>query len=355
MSSAECGRPDVSVVKFLRGRLSPVPLGGIAVPPFGAFDLDVAGERLRAFAAEYGQGGPPRRYVLAENALLEESAALANAPLVMNLIRRYRRLITVELPFTATKVIARSNIRILGLGPRGDRTARIQMRRGVGSLRREIRARRVIATIRRRMQRNSEPEAQIPAMLEMGANWLVEEQVEGQHAGEMQMRRFAATLLPAFYRSTLRQRPYRGPMQLAALETEAARLLPGFSLGDQRGLWPVALCKGDLNSSNILWAPGDKFWMIDWELSRVMAIALDLATACFETPALIDVSLNILRAFSTADCVPPEIQLTLGFARMSFRFARERRIGNSVDATEREFDAQRMAKVRNLMQTAFGR
>ena len=175
----------------------------------GAFDLDYVSGRLRAFAAEYSAGGPARRYVLADDELVPEGAVLANAALVMRLLQRHRRLIVVELPFTATKIIVQNNIRVLGLGPEGDRTARIQARAN-GSVRREVRSRRTIAAVRQRTQPSPGPEAQIPAILQVGPNWLVEEQVEGRHVGEPEMRRFAATCLPAFYRHTARQRPYPG-------------------------------------------------------------------------------------------------------------------------------------------------
>jgi hypothetical protein len=327
----------------------------------GGFDLDHVSRRLSDFAAEYGAGGRAQRFVLADDALVEESAVLADAPLVMRLIQRHRRLVTLDLPFTATRIVARSNIRVLGLGPRADRTARIQMRQGSGSIRRDVRARRTIAAIRARRPVPEKPEVEIPAILKIGRDWLVEEQIAALHPGAGEVRAFTENWLPAFYRHTLRPRPYRGPASLRALAEEAARRLPGFSMRGQPDLWPVALCKGDLNSSNLLSAPGPRFWMIDWELAGVMAIAIDLAAVCYEVPSLMDVSLDLLRQLSPAGCVAPEIQLTLGFAGMALRFAAERSAplrrssGDGPSAVGMgEWHARRDARIQTLMQSVFG-
>jgi hypothetical protein len=313
-----------------------------------ALNLALVSETLHAFAAEYAAGGPSRRYVLAENALVEESAVLADAPLVMRLIQRYRRLVVVELPLTATRIIVSGSVRVLGLGPGAARTARVHARAN-GSVRREVTARRTIAEIRRRTGFAPEPEARIPAILQVGPNWLVEEQIDGRHVAEPEMRRFAATCLPAFYRHTARHRPYRGPEPLAELEAEAARCVPGFALRGPPRLWPVALCKSDFNPMNILLTPDGQFWMIDWEFANVGPIAADLATVCLSAPSSVDVALGLLRDFSSTGCHAPEVQLTLGLAIESLRTARgqaatrrERRGGGAIaDAQEGRWQARR--------------
>jgi hypothetical protein len=100
--------------------------------------------------------------------------------------------------------------------------------------------------------------------------------------------------------------------------------------------------------------------MIDWELSHAMGIGIDLATICFHNPRLAGNCLAILREFSTAGCVPPEHQLTIGLARLSLRFAEiraaaqeQRSRGQGLSAEEAEFHATRHDKMRDLMRAVY--
>jgi hypothetical protein len=91
-----------------------------------------------------------------------------------------------------------------------------------------------------------------------------------------------------------------------------------------------------------------------------MAIAVDLAKMCVQRPSLIDLSLDILRRFS-AGGLAPEVQLTLGLAGESLRFARERaaRIADSrrlrrvSESEANETYVRRAARLHNLMREAF--
>jgi hypothetical protein len=295
--------------------------------------------------------------VLGGDTLLNESDVMANASLLMRLLNRYGRLITVELPFSAKVVLAKTNFRIVGLGPRSDLTARVQIRNVYGSIHREVTARRVVEALQERRPRNPAATPQIPKIVERGSTWLVEEQIAGRHASKADLRRFIAGQLPWFYEGTVRPRPYRGPIPLPSLLAEARIHVPGLPATPPEGSWPVALCWADLSPSNLLCAADGKFWMIDWETSRVMAIALDLAKVCVGTPELTDTVLEIIGRFTPLGGVPPRLQLLLGLAGESVRRAWEfaTRVADEVrltgvsQTTARESQARHAAKIHALM------
>jgi hypothetical protein len=292
------------------------------LPKVGAFDIDFVAARLRRFAAEYGAGGPPARYVLAGDSLLNERRVRADAGLMMSIMNRHGRLVTIDLPFSAIAILTNTNIRILGLGRKADASARIQLHRQRGSsLARETRGRRIFAGLL-----GCDPGFGrsrgfgIPTVLASGRNWLVDEQINGGHSASGDVSRFLEAYAPMLYACTVRMRPFRSSDSLPALIEEARRDLPVLKASAFDHSWPVALCHGDLARKNLLRTPDACLWLIDWESTKVMPVAFDLARLCAAVPETTDLALELLRRVSAGRVsVAPELQLVLGLARESKR------------------------------------
>jgi hypothetical protein len=252
------------------------------------------------------------RFVLAQDALINEPMVTANSALLMQLLEKYKRLVTVELPFSARAILAQSNIRVLGFGPTADLSVRIQMRRNW--LRREIRSRDVIAGIRRRNSAALKGGLVIPEILRRGKDWLVEQQLPARHSDEADFRPFIEGMLPGFYELTVRPRPYRGAWGLPTLIADVQSVIPKLRVAAIAGLWPVALCHGDLSRSNVLHLTSGNLGLVDWETARVMGIAFDVSKPCIDMPAHTPAALRLVRQMTPPGGVPPELQLALAFA-----------------------------------------
>jgi hypothetical protein len=322
------------VVRCARLLLSPHRAGG-SLSRFGRFDLDAVVERLRAFGQAYDGAGDPARYVVAGDALLNEQRVLAVPSLPAEITARHGRLITVDLPLSAPAILARSNLRVMGLGPNGDRCARVQMRHGQTSIRREVRARQIALGLGLRS-------LVVPAVLARGQGWVVDQQVGGHHAREPEMLRFIQTALPAFHAGTVRMRPFRGPYALGALVADVKGFAGEFTPSAANGAWPVALCHGDIAPTNLLCTEGGSFALVDWERARVMAVAFDFARVCIEFPATAAPAIQALRRMTGKSGVAPEVQLAIGLAC-------ERRRQIAMPAADAALFRRRLATAEHLM------
>src|SRR5690606_8047785 len=130
----------------------------------------------------------------------------------MRTLGRQRGLHVVELPLSAERVLVKNNIRIIGLGRRGELVVRIQVRRGRRfSLGREVRMRRVLSALLQQAPGIARHLA-IPRMVRVGPamSWLVEERAPGGiMVGPAAMDAFLRVHAPAFYGLTARSRPLR--------------------------------------------------------------------------------------------------------------------------------------------------
>jgi hypothetical protein len=293
---------------------------GRGVHRLGEFDLDQIVERLRFFARDYGAGGRPHRYVLARDALINEKYVLANASVMMAIIAEHGRLVTVELPFSAATILARNNVRVMGLGKRGELTVRLQVRTSKASLARERRSRRVIERIRKVRSPEANPIV-IPQVLASGDGWLVEQQLAGRHLRSTDLPSFIKAL-PTFYGPTARMRPYRGPFPFSVVVDEVLACVPGISREAFAGELPAALCHGDLGTSNILALADGRFALVDWESGAVMSLALDLAKLCVSYPEILEQTLMLIRRFTADGGIGAEAQLLLALAREAIQAKR---------------------------------
>jgi hypothetical protein len=287
----------------------------------GPYDLEFVCDRLRRFAAEYRAGGASARYVLTNGALVNERLVHGDAGLVMRTLSRQRRLHVVELPFSAERVLVKSNIRIIGLGRRAELVAKIQLRHSLGtSLRREVRTNLILSRLV-----ESHPELgrrrgfAIPRVVRSSAQqrWLIEERAPGVMATEADVAAFLARYGRPFYGLTARPRAWRPVDEREQLVAEAARLVPGAAVDPGEQPVVVALCHGDLTRTNLLRGAGG-IWLVDFEVTRVMPLAFDLANTAGHFPALAGLALAILRQVTAAKGVASaERQFLLGLARAS--------------------------------------
>jgi hypothetical protein len=270
---------------------------------------------MRAFASEYGCAERPTRFVAAATDLLLSEQSVAADPAQIEALRaRQGQLITVELPIEAKAVFARHNVRILSFGPESNLSVALLLAKRKRSWARGVRARRILAGL----GADGSSGMAIPRIVAKGSFWMVEEQLAGGHIGAAAAARCLETALHDFYATTVRMRPFRGA-RLRRLVNAAERLVPGLrvQLGD--ALWPVALCQGDLNPSNLLDLGNDRFGLVDWESAEVVAIALDLVPLVARMPSLVRPALDLLRRLTEPGAVPPEVQLLLGLAWMALR------------------------------------
>jgi hypothetical protein len=278
----------------------------------GAFPLPLVVKTLREFAVDYGRGGSRCVYVVYGNILTREDRVLNNPQLVMKVMSHHGRMIKVDLPFTANGVMAGTNLRIFGLGGDPRLTAKIRMHGGL--LYREVTARQAFA----RALSGRVPLLGMPAVLEHDSRkglWLVEQFVEAGHLNSSDMAAFLATCASDFYRATARLRPVLRWRRHEEAIADLVRAAPSFGTVPERGIWPVALCHGDLLKHNVLRAADGRFWLIDLELSDVQPVAMDLAHALVEEPRLKAYVLEVLRRLGPSGKVlRPELQLALGLA-----------------------------------------
>jgi hypothetical protein len=291
----------------------------------GPYDLEFVCDRLRRFAAEYRAGGAAARYVLANGALVNERLVHADASLMMRTLSQHRRLHSVELPFTAERVLVKSNIRIIGLGRRAELVAKLQLRHSPGmSLRREVRTNLILSRLV-----ESHPELgrrrgfAIPRIVRSHAagRWMIEERAHGTMANDADVAAFLARYGRPFYALTARPRSWRSVDDRERLLAEAERLVPGVRIEPgERALF--ALCHGDLTTTNLLRDRGGAIWLVDFEVTRVMPLAFDLANTAGNFPELAGLALAILRQIAEAQRVTSaDQQFLLGLARAALLHA----------------------------------
>jgi hypothetical protein len=292
----------------------------------GPYDLEFVCDRLRRFAAEYRAGGPAARYVLANGALVNERLVHADAGLMMRTLSQHRRLHTVELPFTAERVLVKSNIRIIGLGRRAELVAKLQLRHSPGtSLRREVRTNLILSRL---VENHPELGRQrgfaIPRIVRSHAagRWMIEERAPGAMATDAGVAAFLARYGRPFYALTARPRSWRPVDGRERLVAEAERLVPGVRMesGDHPAIF--ALCHGDLTTTNLMRDDGGAIWLVDFEVTRVMPLAFDLANTAANFPELAGLALAILRQIAEVQRVgSADQQFLLGLARAALLHA----------------------------------
>lgn len=278
----------------------------------GPFPLPVVVERLRAFAGDYRGGGRPCVYVVYGNILVREDRVLNNPSLLMKVLSHHRRMIKVDLPFTANVIFAATNLRIIGLGGDEHLTAKVRLRGKKGQLFREMTARRVLTQVLADQSRVSIPRAR--AYDGRDGLWVVEEFVDARHSNSGDAAAFLSAPAASFYGATIRGRAVarmRGGYN--DLAGELSRMVPSAGKVAENASWLVALCHGDLTRKNLLRAPDGRFWLVDLELARVMPIAVELGHLCADEPSVTRQALALLARLDPAgETIPPRLQLALG-------------------------------------------
>jgi hypothetical protein len=285
---------------------------------FARFELSGVVERLRAFAAGAGLDGETTTYVLADQELIPRHLLAADGFRVMRIIERYGRLITVDLPFVAERILVGANVRVLGLPAMPGLTAKVRMlrRRYVGrSFFRDFVARRVLEAL------IPGDEWSVPRLhkRDKRGTWLIEDHVAGKQLTASDLLHFIERHGPSLYGITARLKPAIRSPHHAWLLSEIGRILgrlaPGLARVADGARWPVGLCHGDLNNHNGLKDADDRYWLIDWESAGIRPIVLDLAQVYLANPAIKPAALNVLRSLDpNGDAMDPLQQLAIGAA-----------------------------------------
>jgi hypothetical protein len=273
---------------------------------------DVA-DRLTSFAEEAGLAGEPETYVVADETLVAEREVVRDAAMVMRILNRHRRMIRIQLPFAAGRIHLGANARVFGLKTRRNATAKVRLENSPQrSFTRECTARRVIA-------RNIATRAlAIPRVLKRGrgGQWFIEEFVRGKDGTIADLEEFLARHAHEFYRATARARPLvrpgRSPRPIRELRGMLAALSPALADFPDDAAWPVAIGHGDLHYSNFLRGEDQRLWMVDFEWSAVLPVAVEFGPVFVHHPELRDRLMGLLDALGPGDGrMPPARQMAI--------------------------------------------
>jgi hypothetical protein len=292
-------------------------------------DLVKIVERLSRFARDAGIGGDKETYVQFRNELLPRRAVEADSVLLMRVFNAHRRLMPMDLPFSARRIHIRHNARILGLRRIPGTTARVQLaaKQIAESTFRECRVRRIVSA-----HLDQAGGLRIPDLRawDRRGHWLIEDEIEGSLADAAAMARFVERHMAALYRPSARPRRIRRLTVMKpfidGLQGVLAKLAPAFPPISNDARWLVGLCHNDLHAANFVIDRGDRFWLIDWEKAGVVPLAADFGNVYLEHPELKAPLLKLLAAFDpSGETLPVVHQLALGAAyHLQFRVIHRR-------------------------------
>jgi hypothetical protein len=258
---------------------------------------------LNQFALDCGILGRSNRYFLWGDALIHEKSARKAQAI---------RGTPVLLPFMASRITIKTNLRIFGLAGMPGATAKVMLiSQGSGpSVLRDVRGRRIAS-------RYFSRQIGVPAIRRYDQRkhrWLIEDFIEAREADNADLGSFALLyakqfLLPLSRMVRVRRAPRTRPL-IDALDHSLRALFPKVS---EEAVWPVGFGHNDLNPDNLLKHADGKLWLVDWEISGVAPIASELGRVYLRVPSLQQPILDVLNAADpTGRGLSARHQLALG-------------------------------------------
>lgn len=242
-------------------------------------------------------------------------------PFVLSNLLRPRRWprAYIRLPFRAGSIRVKNNLRLFDCGQDQELSVKLTLPGLLrdGSLRREIRARRIYAGPLR-------PSFDVPAIRDYdkpNGRWIAEDMVVQGKDGRSLVDEFITDHALDFYRATCRLQKIANRKIYGMSISEITDFLPNnkscFELDKfQSAKLPTALCHGDLSAGNMMRDQQGILFVVDWEKARVMPVAADLRKLYTRYPQARSDILQILTTLSSEDphSAPPEVQMSLVLA-----------------------------------------